>query len=93
MPILFIFYRKLAFSTPAFSKIQCSGNWTTENGDKYDLCLEVDYEANKQNDVALLSQMNGLDTVYWGHLLKERTNVAVTIENPSDRDELVVKFS
>ena len=34
--------------------------------------------------------MGGEETVFWGQLLEEGTNVAVTIEDPSNPDELEV---
>ena len=82
----------LVHATPRFREVLCQdieGVETKDDGEDFDLCLEVDYEV-RATDYALLEVVDGQDTVYWGHLLYERTNVAVTIEDPNNRNELEV---
>ena len=55
--------------------------------------MEVDYELDKNNDVALLSKVNNLNTVFWGQLLNEKTKVAATIEDLSNPDDIEVMKS
>lgn len=52
--------------------------------------MKVDYQVDKASDVALLSKVNNLNTVFWGHLLNETTKVAATIEDLSNPDNLEV---
>ena len=78
-------------SKKKFKRVEC--NWNADNGKKYDLCLEVDYEVDKASDVALLSKVNNLTTVFWGKLLNETTRVAATIENISNPDDIEVSHT
>ena len=55
--------------------------------------MEVDYEVDKASDVALLSKVNNLTTVFWGKLLNETTRVAATIENISNPDDIEVSHT
>ena len=84
----YLLLKIVAHSTPRFKKIECK--WNDENGNKYDLCLEVDYQVDKASDVALLSKVNNLNTVFWGQLLNETTKVAATIEDLSNPDNIEV---
>ena len=52
--------------------------------------MEVDYEVDKASDVAVLSKVNNLATVFWGKLLNETTKVAATIEDLSNPDDIEV---
>ena len=89
--ILFVFcFQIIAQTTPRFKKVVCK--WNDENGNKYDLCLAVDYQVDKVSDVALLSKVNNLNTVFWGKLLNETTNVAATIEDLSNPDDMEVRY-
>ena len=80
-------FYKLVLATPTFRKVECSA--VVANGDDFDLCLEVDYE-DRATDFAILNEMDGQDTVFWGQLRAEGTSVAVTIGEPSNPDEFEV---
>ena len=83
-----ISFKNLGLSLPKFKRIECK--WNDKNEKEYDLCLEVDYEVNKASDVAVLSKVNNLATVFWGKLLNETTKVAATIEDLSNPDDIEV---
>ena len=84
-------FQIIAHGTPRFKKIACK--WNDETGKKYDLCLEVDYEVDKASDVALLSKVDNLNTVFWGQMLNETTKVAASIENLSNPDDIEVLWN
>ena len=75
----------LEHDVPAFKKIDCQRKYR-----HFDLCLEVDYEPNKENDMMFLRKVKNEETVFKGRLKKEQTRVAVTIEDPSNPDEIEV---
>ena len=84
-------FKNVAEGTPRFKRIECK--WNDETGKKYDLCLEVDYEVDKASDVALLSKVDDLNTVFWGQMLTETTKVAASIEDLSSPDDIEVLWS
>ena len=84
-------FKIIAQGTPRFKKIACK--WNDETGKKYDLCLEVDYEVDKASDVALLSKVDNLNTVFWGQMLNETTKVAASIEDLSNPDDIEVLWN
>ena len=55
--------------------------------------MEVDYEVDKASDVALLSKVDNLNTVFWGQMLNETTKVAASIEDFSNPDDIEVLWS
>ena len=72
--------------TPTFTRIndrRCRG---------YDLCLRVDYDADREDDIMLLRMVRNEETVFEGHLLYERNRVAVTIEDISNPDDIEVQY-
>ena len=84
-------FKNVAEGTPQFKRIECK--WNDETGKKYDLCLEVDYGVDKASDVALLSKVDNLNTVFWGQMLNETTKVAASIEDLSSPDDIEVLWS
>ena len=55
--------------------------------------MEVDYEVDKASDVALLSKVDNLNTVFWGQMLNETTKVAASIEDLANPDDIEVLWN
>ena len=82
----FLLFISLVNGTPTFTRIDC----TRYRG--YNLCLRVDYDGGREDDIMLLKRVGNEETVFEGHLLYERNRVAVTIEDISNPDDIDVKF-
>ena len=81
----------LVLGAPKFKVLDCSTVKGVKNPKEYDKCIEVDYvKPTKEDDVLLLKKVKNEATVFEGRLLKEKSKVAVTIQNASDMDEIEV---
>ena len=78
---------------PDFKNVDCRDVKGLRRAKRYDLCLEVDYEIDKEDDILVLHKVNGQDTVFEGRLLKEKSRVSVSIEDASDPDDVEVHLT
>ena len=77
-----------AIANPTFQKINCQ---FVPEYSSFDLCLYVDYP-DKADDMLLLKKVNGEETVFEGHLFKEKTSVCVVIQDATNPDDIEVKI-
>ena len=73
-------------ANPTFQTISCI-SLNREN--TYDLCIFVNY-ADKADDILQLKKSHE-DTVFGGHLLKEKIRICVVIKDVSNPDDMEVK--
>ena len=76
-----------ALANPTFQKLSCE---FVPEPNNYDLCLHVDYP-DKTDDMLLLRNVHGEDTVFQGHLFLEKTSVCAVIQDASNPDDMEVK--
>ena len=82
----------IVLGAPDFKTVDCGDVKGLRRAKHYDLCLEVDYEIDKEDDILVLHKVNGEDTVFEGRLLKEKSRVSVSIEDASDPDDVEVRL-